>query len=186
MPVSSRLDSIELGERVVWEIGIVRRTMRVYVFQLDFPFEMEFDMKKPYLVLTLAVLLAIGGMTLAQQQQRPLPSIELVPTPPPPKEIPTPQVVPLTVSPKPEPAPQRYPVSLPAPKMEELSIDQLLDTIEALRAQKAELEKKEQTILKLIEKKVEKQQERIDRLNIVEQASLSDHPLPSTTLPSSN
>jgi hypothetical protein len=48
----------------------------------------------------------------------------------------------------------------------EKSIDQLLDRLEALRGQKAELEKAEQELVKEIRRKMEKQSDRINRLGI--------------------
>ena len=52
--------------------------------------------------------------------------------------------------------------SAPADK----AIDQLLDRLESLRAQKAELEKAEAEVVKEIRRKLEKQSDRINRLGI--------------------
>jgi hypothetical protein len=46
------------------------------------------------------------------------------------------------------------------------SLDQMLDRLEALRAQKAELEKAEQEVVKEIRRKLEKQGDRMNRLGI--------------------
>jgi hypothetical protein len=164
----------------------------VFTLSSDNPLETEFDMKKQYLISATTVLLAVGGMTLAQQQQR----VHPTPLPPPSVPIPTtpgpntiPPSDPLVQAPVPQSYPQptppvpvqiQYSVPLAQPtapvapqrvssvvapsKMEDMTIDQLLDAVESLRDQKAELEKKEQAMLKLIEKKADKQNERIDRL----------------------
>jgi hypothetical protein len=52
---------------------------------------------------------------------------------------------------------------LPTPQE---NIDQMLDRLEQLRAQKAELEKKEQELLATIRKRIDKQTERLDRMGI--------------------
>ncbi|OWK35656.1 hypothetical protein FRUB_08219 [Fimbriiglobus ruber] len=45
-----------------------------------------------------------------------------------------------------------------------MTIDQLLDAIDGIRVQKAELEKKEQAMLKILQTKAEKQKQRIEKL----------------------
>lgn len=52
----------------------------------------------------------------------------------------------------------------PAGKPDDLTIDQLLDAVEAVRAQKAALEKQEQALLKVIGEKAEKLKARINKV----------------------
>jgi hypothetical protein len=90
-----------------------------------------------------------------------------------------PRAIPATNVPTaPQPAPQsvtdpllpqpvlQQPTPRPEVPLAEKSIDQLLDRLEALRAQKAELEKAEQELVKEIRRKMEKQSDRINRLGI--------------------
>jgi len=56
------------------------------------------------------------------------------------------------------------PVEVP---LAELSVDQLLDKLEKLRAQKTELEKQEQELLKAVRTKVDKQSDRLTKLGVV-------------------
>jgi hypothetical protein len=51
------------------------------------------------------------------------------------------------------------------------SLDQMLDELEALRVQKAEIEKKEQDLIKVIQQKAEKQADRLKRLGIASPAA---------------
>jgi hypothetical protein len=52
---------------------------------------------------------------------------------------------------------------LPVPQE---NIDQMLDRLEQLRTQKAEIEKKEQELVASIRKRIDKQTERLDRMGI--------------------
>jgi hypothetical protein len=62
--------------------------------------------------------------------------------------------------------PQRIPPpSFPVP-VPERTLDQLLDDLETLRAQKAEIEKKEAELTKTIQKKAEKQSDRLKSLGL--------------------
>jgi hypothetical protein len=56
----------------------------------------------------------------------------------------------------------------------EKSLDQLLDELEALRAQKAELEKKEAELTKAIRQKAERQADRMNRLGLGAAPGLPD------------
>lgn len=74
-----------------------------------------------------------------------------------------------------QPAPQTVPPTLPDARLPSLpggpvssSLDQLLDRLEALRAQKADLERQEQEVVKEIRRKVEKQSDRLQRLGVNE------------------
>jgi hypothetical protein len=70
------------------------------------------------------------------------------------------------------------------PKPDELTIDQILDTVESIREQKAELEKKERLYLKALNRKTEKLKERIERVQGDTSPGQSDTaPLPSTIIP---
>jgi hypothetical protein len=55
-------------------------------------------------------------------------------------------------------------VSKAEAKPDDMTIDQLLEAVEKFREQKAELEKKEQTFMKVLHLKAAKQKERIDSL----------------------
>src|SRR5205823_11197464 len=57
--------------------------------------------------------------------------------------------------------PQSVPV---APK--EPTVDEMLDSLERLRAQKLEIEKREQELVAAIRRKIEKQAERLERLGV--------------------
>jgi hypothetical protein len=125
----------------------------------------EVEMKNQYLVAVTATLLVVVGITLAQQ-----------PIPPAFPLDPTPGIAPPIANPTAPVKPALTPISVPAsaptsPKPEEMSIDQLIEGVENLRAQKAELDKKEQAMIKLIQRKAEKQKERIDGLDIGAPAS---------------
>ena len=99
-----------------------------------------------------ALLLVACGVAYTQSQPRGIPSPG-VPTAP----QPVPQSVPS------EPQPAVTPSSVP---LAEKTLDQLLDRLEALRAQKAELEKAEQEVVKEIRRKLERQADRVNRLGI--------------------
>jgi|SRR5688572_25917435 hypothetical protein len=78
---------------------------------------------------------------------------------------------PLPSFPQVPPGPSLEPLSLPkvpqaAPQPVELTIEQLLDEIEKVRAQKSELEKKEQALMVEARKKLGKQTERLNRLGL--------------------
>ena len=94
-------------------------------------------------VLVAASLLAIGGVGYSQ-----------VPRP---GTIPPPGV-PSFPSPLLSPSP-------PAP-MPEPTVEQMLDSLESLRVQKAELDKKERELVASINKKIDKQTERMKKLGL--------------------
>ena len=105
----------------------------------------------------LVLLTAVAAAAYTQSQP---------PTVPP---LPSPQVVPSDVAAPLTPTvragqsipPQVVPV---APK--EPTVDEMLDSLEKLRAQKAEIEKREQELVAAIRRKIEKQSERLERLGV--------------------
>jgi hypothetical protein len=110
-------------------------------------FGMEAEMKTRYLIAVGAVLLAVVGMTIAQQ-----PKIGLTPAGgagalPPPNDLSAPPGKPT----------ERKP--------EDMTIEQLLDAVDGFRAQKAEIEKKEKAYMKVVHQKAEKLKQRIDNLD---------------------
>ena len=92
-------------------------------------------------VLVAASLLAVGGVGYSQVPQ--------------PGTIPPPGVPHFTVR---QPSP---PAPLPEP-----TVEQMLDSLEALRVQKAELDKKEREMVASINKKIDKQTERMKKLGL--------------------
>ena len=69
----------------------------------------------------------------------------------------------------PQPDIPRLPTGPAAPNQPRgQTIDQILDDIERLRAQRAELEKQEQELVKEVRKKLDKQSERTKRMGILE------------------
>ena len=98
-------------------------------------------------------LLAICGVVLAQAPTNPVP-----PLPGPPASVKVPTQPELSPDPEPIPSVQR--------KAEDQTLEQLLDAVEIVRAQKAELEKKEQALRKALQKKMEKLKERIEKLDV--------------------
>jgi hypothetical protein len=113
-------------------------------------------------LLVLALLVAAAGMAHTQTPPRP--------TPPP---EPAPQLIPPTTVPQ-------GPRTAPELPLSERSLDQLLDRLEALRAQKAELEKQEQDVVKEIRRKAEKQSDRLQRLGVAPNEQFVP-PAPATT-----
>ncbi len=59
------------------------------------------------------------------------------------------------------------PAFVPTQPVKEKSLDQLLDDLELLRKQKAELEKKEQDLIKVIQQKADKQADRMKQLGLM-------------------
>ncbi|MBP3958307.1 hypothetical protein J8F10_23920 [Gemmata sp. G18] len=121
-------------------------------------------MKTRYLIAVGAVLLAVVGATVAQQQTQPKP-VPGSPDAAPPTAIrpertllPSPATDPLVVV---GPAPRTLSAET---KPESMTIEQLIDAVDGFREQKAELEKKERAYLKVLHRKAEKQKERIDGL----------------------
>ncbi len=103
-------------------------------------------MKLPTVLVALA-LLALAAIGHSQQ-------------PPPPVLLPLPRI-------EPKPVPFEQPIrqlaqNIPA----DPTVDQMLDGLESLRTQKAELEKKERETVEAINKKVESQSERMRKLGI--------------------
>jgi hypothetical protein len=107
--------------------------------------------------------------------QQPKPSVPLTPTPP---GLPTPaqnqpQVI-VPALPTPVQTPSQviipaFPTPAPTPSVQpakEKTLDQLLDELTTLRAQKAEMEKKEQDLIKVIQQKAVKQNERMKQLGL--------------------
>ncbi len=110
-------------------------------------------MKRRYLIAASAALLTVVGVTIAQQPPATRPNTPpAFPKPAAVEQIPAfggpAQLTPLVES-----------------NPEELSIEQLLETVKNLRAQKAELEKREQAFMKVLTKKTNKVKEEIDGLN---------------------
>ncbi|VTR94706.1 unnamed protein product [Gemmata massiliana] len=109
-------------------------------------------MKRRYLIAASVALLTVVGVTIAQQPPATRPSTNL--TLPKPAAIERPPSDGVLLS-----------IPLPEPKPEELPIEQLLEAVKNLRAQKAELEKREQAFMKVLTKKTNKVKEEIDGLN---------------------
>ena len=78
--------------------------------------------------------------------------------------------------------PTRPPATIPPPSTplpvipKEKSVEELLDELERLQAQKAELEKKEQELKALVRKKLEKQAERLNKLGVAPQPAKEPEP----------
>ncbi len=104
---------------------------------------------RPRALLVPVLLVAAGGLAYTQPVPR------SAPVPDGPQLIPPPGVPPTT---------PRVVGATDVPA--ERSLDQLLDRLEALRAQKAELERQEQEVVKEIRRKVEKQSDRLQRLGV--------------------
>src|SRR5579871_3163905 len=118
--------------------------------------------RRTLLVFVLLILVLSQGYT---QQPRPTPPLlggtSAVPSAPVPSNLIAPQAIPMPFQ------------VAPAPVVEK-SLDQLLDTLEALRAQKAELEKKEKELVKSIQQKSDKQAERMKQLGLTPAAATPD------------
>ena len=117
--------------------------------------------RKP-IVVAGGILLLACGIALARQNPPPLgpPSVgALVNSPLSGGVTPPPSIVPeaAPVVPGPPAAPK---------KAEEQTLDQLLDALEQIRTQKSELEKKEQELTKVIQKKAAQQKDRMDKLGV--------------------
>jgi len=80
-------------------------------------------------------------------------------------------VVPIT---PPSPPLPTAPIIVPTQPVKEKSLDQLLDDLESLRKQKAELEKKEQDLVKAILQKADKQADRLKQLGLTTKTSLRE------------
>jgi ABC-type Fe3+-hydroxamate transport system substrate-binding protein len=102
--------------------------------------------------IAVAALLAIAGGVAYSQAPKPAPPAPGTSAPAPPELIP-PSGVPVV------------PVAPAAPQ--EKTIDQILDDLERVRLQKAELEKKEQELIKEARRRLEKQADRANRLGVV-------------------
>jgi hypothetical protein len=125
----------------------------------------------PRTLLVSALVLAACGVAFTQSQPPPRPTV----TP-----DPAPQAIPPTAVPvAPQAIPQPPRVAVPDVPLSEKSLDQLLDRLEALRGQKAELEKLEQEVLKEVRRKLEKQSDRINRLGIMPSDPLVAPAVPS-------
>ena len=123
-------------------------------------------MKRKLLSIVLgSVVLAVCGITLAQ--------VPISPTP-------VPQGYSSSQAPSANLAASHTPTVKTDLKPDDLTIEQILDTVETIREQKAELEKKEKLYLKSLRKKTEKLKERIDRVD----PDTSTSPAISSTPPS--
>src|SRR5579872_3238224 len=123
----------------------------------------------------------IVALSLGYTQQ-PKPTAPVAPAPP---GLPTPAqsqpqvfvpTLPAPVQSQPQvfltiPAPAPTPSAQPA---KEKTLDQLLDELTSLRAQKAEMEKKEQDLIKTIQQKTLKQNERMKQLGLTATGSSPD------------
>ena len=92
---------------------------------------------------------------------------------------------PIVVPPSPGIPPIEPPVPAVPPKAEQ-TLDQMLDALEALRVQKAELEKKEHAMVEAINKKLDTQTERMKKLGIKKPTQIDEPMLPpivSSTFP---
>jgi hypothetical protein len=118
---------------------------------------------RPRTLLVPALLVAAGGIAYTQPAPRAAPAHAPIP-----EAIPSPGV-PFT-------PPRSANVDVPPA---EKSLDQLLDRLESLRAQKAELERQEQEVVKEIRRKVEKQSDRLQRLGVND--SIAPVPPPSVS-----
>ena len=129
-------------------------------------------MRRPILLVAIS-LLAIAGVGQTQQPQLPPVTITL------PEPVPVPQMGPMI------PQPQRL-VPTVATKPVDPTVDQMLDELEALRIQKAELEKKESEMVAAIGKKVETQSARMKKLGIGSEKPVANEveskPIPSPSL----
>jgi hypothetical protein len=99
------------------------------------------------------VVLAACGITLAQS-----PSIPLNVSPSAPQPVLSVPSIPSGV-----PSSNHQPVRTDV-KPDDLTIDQILDAVETIREEKAELEKKEKVFLKALHRKAEKLKERMERV----------------------
>ena len=97
---------------------------------------------------SVAVLAVVGGAAVSEPPKGPvvLPGTPLIPAVNPP--LPTPSV------------------TVPAPPLPPPSVEQLLDALERVQAQKATLEKQEQELKATIRKKLDEQAERLKKLGI--------------------
>ena len=122
------------------------------------------------------VLLAVCGMTLAQNASTPVPSPGSYGTAHGNQPITFPNGLPIS----------NVQSVKTDPKPDDLTIDQILDTVENIREQKAELEKKEKLYLKALNRKTEKLKERIERVQGDTSAGQNDSSTPPPTyIPSS-
>jgi hypothetical protein len=128
---------------------------------------------------TLTALTMLTVCVAAYPQPTPQPTLR--PTQPsqsnPPTVTPTDVIPAVPVAPS-APSNTIPPPAVPAAPLEQ-TVDQMLDRLEHLRAQKAEIERKEQELLSAIRKKIEKQSERLDRLGITPRPPEPVAPLPT-------
>jgi hypothetical protein len=83
-------------------------------------------------------------------------------------QVPPPAVP--TLEPVAPPLPASHVARIPAVQQQAPTVEQLLDQITAIRAQKAELEKREQAIVGALRTKLAAQKERLTKLGIAEKA----------------
>jgi hypothetical protein len=109
----------------------------------------------PRTLLVSVVLAAAACAVVYSQQPTPPPRPQPVtPTPAAPEVVPTPNIPPAGVQ------------AVPDVPLSARSMDQLLDKLEALRAQKAAIEKQEQDLLRAIRAKQQQYNERLEKLGV--------------------
>jgi hypothetical protein len=144
--------------------------------------------------------LVVAGLGHAQSQQPAPPAHAILPAGPQgvfpstqqagPATIPAMTQYPMTQYPAPVVpiVPAAHAPTPPAPAqswevvIEGQSIDQLLDGLDALRTQRAELERKEKALAGVLKKKVEKQKERLDKSGVM--GPPAEAGLPQVSVPS--
>jgi hypothetical protein len=108
----------------------------------------------------LVVTLAASGLLLAKQTAPLLPPLPPAHQPPPATpELPRAEVLPVVSLPS-------APVLQAAPKADDLTIEQLLEAVDRVQAQKAELEKRERELLQALRAKADRLRERLDKLGV--------------------
>ena len=109
-------------------------------------------MKTRHLLALAAVVLA-GLAVVEATAQPPAPAPPLLATPPPKPVVELPPAAGVAPSVRPEPNP------------DDLSIEELLEKVKRVRAQKSELDKTEQALMKALTRKSDRVREQIDALN---------------------
>jgi hypothetical protein len=112
------------------------------------------------LLVSVGLLAVVCGVATSQ----PVPPVPPVPSPSPRLEFPPPGPPPANIPPVIVPTAPTYPVP-PAPPPEK-TVDELLNDLERVQTQKAELDKREQELKATIRKKLEKQTERLNKLGV--------------------
>ena len=73
--------------------------------------------------------------------------------------------------------------SVPVAKQPAPTVDQLIEQLVAVRKEKAELEKREQAVIKALQDKLRDQKEKLDKLGILPGAPNEAPRIPETSLP---